>query len=62
MIHPIISKILLGTVVYGIVILYAAASFQIYRKEKKSAFVLAALATSMLAIILAVHLARRNTG
>jgi hypothetical protein len=62
MIDPIVQKILAGAIIYGIAMLYAAAAFQVYRREKKSALVLSLLATTVTLIVVAVRLTRHGAG
>jgi len=60
MIDPIVHKVLLGTIIYGIILCLLAGGFQLYRKEKKSATVLLSTGTVMLVLTIAVRLIRTN--
>jgi uncharacterized membrane protein len=58
MIHPLVQQFVQGTVIYGIIMLYCAGFFQVWRKEKKSATVLLCAATVILALTILLPLLR----
>src|SRR5690606_32049754 len=58
MIDPIVHKVLLGTIIYGIVLCLASGSFQLFRKEKKSATFLLSTGTVMLILTVIVRMLR----
>lgn len=58
MIDPIVQKILVGTIIYGIVICFAAAAFQAWRKESKSATVLGTMALVALLLLVVGRILR----
>ncbi len=61
MIDPLVHKILLGTIAYGICLCLTAGGFQLYRKEKKSAMFLLSAGTMMLVLSITVRIIRSNT-
>jgi hypothetical protein len=58
MIDPIVQKVLLGTIIYGIILCLIAGGCQLFRKEKKSARFLLSAGTVMLILTIAVRLFR----
>jgi len=57
-IDPIVQKVLLGTIIYGICLCFAAGGFQLYRNEKKSALFLLSIGTVILVLTVGARLFR----
>ena len=61
MIDPIVQKVLLGTIIYGIILCLAAGGFQLFRKEKKSAMFLLSAGTVMLILTITIRMIRTGS-
>ena len=60
MIDPLVHKILLGTIAYGIGMCLIAGGFQLFRKEKKSALFLISTGTTVLILAIVVRIVRTS--